>query len=397
MSLARMRRFAVLNFIFVMMMLTGIAILTALSWSDEGLDSRISSNLLAHPLVLLILLVGTLIAMRRPENLIGLLLCLIATSGATLGLVEAYFEYDLYAYEGTLPGSDVAVWMVIWLWIWVLVPPITFLFLLSPNGRLPSPRWRPVAWLNFATLLLLSLEMFRSGPIEGYENLDNPFGIEAIEPLLELFVFVGYILLIPSIGFSGAALVQRFRRSRGLERQQLKWFAMAAVIALLVYVASWPISYLIVDVWGYATFVAMIPPPIAVGIAILRHQLYDIDRILNRTLVYALLSISLAATYFGLVVGLEAALRSVSGGSDLAVVVTTLIVAALFLPARRRVQDAVDRRFNRRAYDAARTVDNFSARLREQIDLDTLRYELLSVVDETMQPVRASVWLRRTQ
>jgi len=135
--------------------------------------------------------------------------------------------------------------------------------------------------------------------------------------------------------------------------------------------------------------------PLAIGVAILRHQLYDIDRILNRTLVYALLTATLGAMYLGVVVGLQAVLSSVAGGSDLAIVITTLLVAALFLPVRRRVQEIVDRRFNRRTYDAARTIDAFSARLRQQIDLDTLRYELLAVTEETMQPSRASVWLRR--
>jgi hypothetical protein len=219
--------------------------------------------------------------------------------------------------------------------------------------------------------------------------------LPVIGPALAVVQYLAYLLLIPAIGLSGAALVHRFRRSHGRERQQLKWLALAAVAAFVVFVLSWPASILIHNIWDITPLIVFSFLPIATAIAILRYQLYDIDRILNRTLVYALLTACLGALYLGVVVGLQALLSSVAGGSDLAIVITTLLVAALFLPARRRVQEMVDRRFNRRTYDAARTIDAFSARLRQQIDLDTLRYELLAVTEETMQPSRASVWLRR--
>jgi hypothetical protein len=169
---------------------------------------------------------------------------------------------------------------------------------------------------------------------------------------------------------------------------------MAAAGAFLIFAASWPISIFIVDVWDVSSLLVVCLFPIAAGIAILRHQLYDIDRILNRTLVYAVLTASLGALYAGAVIGLQEVLRPLSGGSDVAIVLTTLVVAALFLPARRVVQTAVDRRFNRRAYDAARTIEAFSARLREQIDLDTLTREMRDIVIETMAPSRISIQLR---
>jgi hypothetical protein len=298
---------------------------------------------------------------------------------------------------GIFPAVDVSAWIGTWLWVWVFIPPVTLLLLVAPDGRLPSPRWRPALLLNFAVFFLLSIsQAFHAGPIEGYPSIINPLGLEPIDPILEVANMFGFILLTAAIATSAAALILRFRRSHGIERQQLKWFAIAGAGALSLFLISWAISLNSEsdEIWDYSTTIAVALFPLATGIAILRHNLYDIDRIINRTLVYAVLTAGLGATYFGLIVGLQEALSTVSGGSDLAIVVTTLVVAALFLPAQRRVQEAVDRRFNRRTYNAARTIEVFSARLRQEIDLDTLRYELLAVVDETMQPATASVWLR---
>jgi hypothetical protein len=208
---------------------------------------------------------------------------------------------------------------------------------------------------------------------------------------------VGYALILFSILVAGLSLALRFRRSRGDERQQIKWAVFAAALMPLVLSVG-----AVVEAFGQPItafeivfyFLLLFGLPASIGAAILRYRLYDIDRIINRTLTYGVLTALLAGVYFGLVVALQALLRPLNGGSDLALVATTLAVAALFLPARRRVQAAVDRRFNRRVYDATQTIDAFSARLREQIDLDTLRYELLAVIDETMQPAGASLWLR---
>jgi hypothetical protein len=191
-------------------------------------------------------------------------------------------------------------------------------------------------------------------------------------------------------------MIQRFRRSQGIERMQLKWFVASAIGALLLFLAAWAIAIGQESdvVWDYAITFAILLVALSTTISILRYRLYEIDRIINRTLVYALLTATLATIYFGVVVGLQSLLRTLSGGTDLAIALTTLLVAALFLPARQRLQQIVDRRFNRRAYDAALTVDAFSARLRDQIDLDTLRYELLAVVEATMQPAGASIWVK---
>jgi hypothetical protein len=216
--------------------------------------------------------------------------------------------------------------------------------------------------------------------------------IDSLSWLSTVAVAAAFTLLLSALVGCVHAIV-RFRRSQGVIREQFRWIAFAGILALIgTLLTAFDGLYTVASLIQFAGFAGF---PIAVGLAILRYHLYDIDRILNRTLVYGLLTAGLAAVYFGSVVALQAGLQELNGGNDLAIAVTTLLVAALFLPARRFIQSAVDRRFNRRAYDAARTIDSFSTRLREHVELDTLRYELLAVVDETMQPTSASVWLRQ--
>jgi hypothetical protein len=236
--------------------------------------------------------------------------------------------------------------------------------------------------------------LVRPGPLElQHSQAENPFGVQGAAWLYDL----GFLSFAATLVAASSSLLLRFHRSRGDQRQQMKWFFFAALLMSLATVAG----IFLEDTYGEVVWMPFylllfFGLPAAIGIAILRHRLYDIDRIINRTLTYGLLSGVLAGVYAGLVVALQALLRPVSGGSDLALAVTTLIVAAMFLPAQRLVQRTVDRRFNRRTYDTARTIDAFNARLREQLDMDTLRYELLAVVDETMQPAAASLWLRET-
>jgi hypothetical protein len=349
----------------------------------------------AAPLIILLVCLGLLITAHEPENRIGPGMCVLAALLSIGGLGDTYFRFETDG-GGRLAGNEMGAWLTSWLTLAAILLPITVFFLICPDGKLPSTRWRPVLIFEVLTIGILAFtDAFAAGPLEGFPDVDNPMALAVIGPALGIVQYLAYLLLIPAVGLSGAALIHRFRRSHGRERQQLKWLAFAAVAAFLVFVLSWPASILIHNIWDITPLIVFSFLPVATGIAILRHQLYDIDRILNRTLVYALLSACLGALYLGVVVGLQALLSSVAGGSDLAIVITTLLVAALFLPARRRVQEMVDRRFNRRTYDAARTIDAFSARLRQQIDLDTLRYELLAVTEETMQPSRASVWLRR--
>jgi hypothetical protein len=340
-------------------------------------------------------LVGALVLSRRVQHPMGWLLSAVALFAALSFALTEYAAYALVTEPDSLPAGKVAGWFASWLWYPTLVLALVYIPLLFPDGHLLSRRWR---WLGLCTagvLVATCIASAFSPTLEvGIENdgdtIANPLAIGFLEPALDLILVVSFPIFAVAVLLTTVSVVQRFRASRGDQRQQMKWFAVG-VLLLALSIPADEISY---AVGGIFFAVGLLAVPVSIAIAIFRYRLYDIDRIINRTLTYGLLTATLGATYFGLVVGLQEVLRPVGGGSDFAIVVTTLVVAALFLPARRRLQGVVDRRFNRRRYDAARTMEAFSARLREQIDLDSLRYELLSVIDETMQPRNVSLWLR---
>jgi hypothetical protein len=284
----------------------------------------------------------------------------------------------------------------------------TYVLLLFPDGRLPSRRWRPLAWLSGAVILLLSLGiMLAPGRLDNLAGVRNPTGIERAEWLV-----AGAYALLPLLPLcmlaSALSLVLRYRRSGGEERQQIKWIAFAASVVVVLYAIAMIASFAFPEeswttagsVWWlnlltYAVLSSFTLVPIAVGIAVLKYRLYDIDLLINRALVYGPLTAMLALVYFGGVVGLQAGLRNLTGQeSTLAIVASTLVIAALFNPLRRRVQGLVDRRFYRRKYDAAKTLAAFSARLRDETDLDTLANDLVEVARGTVQPAHVSLWLR---
>ena len=333
------------------------------------------------------LVVGCLILARRPGNTIGWIFTTVGLLTMIAGLAEVYARYA-NAHPGSLPGPLVGTWVLDWIWIPTILLALVFPLLLFPTGRSLSPRWRPVTWLAVGLTAAYTVLGALSPTLElpNGRTVANPIGVTSIDldagPLgtvlsgLLLFVFVASI----------SSLMVRFRRSQGVERQQLKWFTYAGALVLLA-----PLSN---SLLGNISYVLLLALPIAVGIAILRYRLYDIDRLINRTLVYGLLTALLATVYAGVVlVGGQLAGQK---QSNLVVAGATLTVAALFQPTRRRMQVVVDRRFNRRKYDAHRTVEAFSARLRDEVDLDALLAELLTVVDQTMQPTRTSLWLRQS-
>jgi hypothetical protein len=338
--------------------------------------------------------VGALLVAKRPANLIGWLMSAAA-------LMVAVFASETYAaFVMTTRGRPDALavagaWANSWSWFVFLALVFVYLPLLFPEGRLPSRRWLPVAVLPgialAAIVVLGALADTLPGQTVDY-RIDNPIGIEGLAPVEELPIFFAVTVLF-TVGVVGAfvSVAVRFRRSRGIERQQLKWFLYAAAPILLV-----PFSeYLPVIVDALSFGWVFIGFPAAVGIAVLRYRLYDIDLVINRTLVYGALTATLALVYLGSVVGLQRLLSPVVGGSNqLAVVASTLLIAALFGPLRRRVQSFIDRRFYRRKYDARKTLEAFSERLRGVSDLDGLNAELLAVVRETVQPEHASLWLR---
>jgi hypothetical protein len=334
-------------------------------------------------------MVGGLVASRRPENPVG---WFFLGSAGCFSLAEVASEYVNYG----LPGAQVMAWLMSWLWLPGVTLLLVFLPLYFPDGRLVSPRWR---WLVRVALVFsvggAVFSAFSPGEIQD-EGVVNPLGIEALRPvseLLETFVFVVYFALLFA---SAASLVVRFRRSGSVERQQIKWLAFAALAIPIWFLTNAPIEeasralFVVLDALIVSSLI-----PVAAGIAILRYRLYDIDVVINRALVYGSLTVMLVVVYVIGVVALQAALRAVSGQeSTLAVVASTLAIAALFNPLRRRVQALVDRRFYRRKYDAAKTLEAFNARLREETDLDALSSDVVGVVRETMQPEHVSLWLR---
>lgn len=350
--------------------------------------------------------VGALISSRRPENPIGWVFCGMGLAMVVAVFAGNYAQYSLVVEPGALPRAETAAWVGNWIWLAALSP-LGFFLLLFPDGRPPSPRWRIVAWLQAAALAgWVASQAFVPGPLfnAGYESVDNPYGIEALGGVLKLTGVVSGLLLLVTVLASACSIVVRFRRSRGDERRQIKWVAYAGGLVALVIVLQFgvetmlPETDLLVKILNLSFAVSLTSVPIAAGVAIQKYRLYEIDTIINRTLVYAMLTATLVLVYVGGVVSLQYAFRALSGSeSRLAVVASTLAIAALFVPLRRRVQEFVDRRFYRRKYDAAKTLEAFSAKLRDETDLDRLGGELVSVVRGTMQPEHASLWLRDTE
>jgi hypothetical protein len=343
--------------------------------------------------------VGAVIAARQ-RNRIGWLFLAFGLAAAVLVFASAYFFRGAIVTPGSLPAARVAGWAGGVLW------PSSYLFLcllllLFPDGRLPSPRWRPVALalaISWTVLILDSAFAPGTSTTQGL-TFTNPVGIQAIShPAWQAVRQGALVIAVATLGAAALAPLLRFRRADPVQRQQLKWFAFVIIIGIVSVLMAAALTGVLPIV---ATALAYIPVagvvvglPAAVGLAILRYRLYDIDRLINRTLVYATLTAVLALGYAGTVLALGQLFGVGEGTPSWAVAGATLAVAALFQPARRRIQRAVDRRFNRRKYNTARTIQAFSTRLRDQIDLDTLSTELLAVVDQTMKPTRVSLWLR---
>ncbi len=373
------------------------------SW---GADLTIAGLLVYVPF-LAFPVVGALISFRRPRNPVGWICLADGLLWTFIGMSDNYGVYGV-AKPGSVPLPVVVAGINNWLWVPAVGLLGTYLLLLFPDGRLPSRRWRPLAWLSGAVLVLASVGvMLAPGPLEHLGGVRNPFGLEGQHWMTS----AGYVVLplLPLCMLASAlSLVLRFRRSRGEERQQIKWIAFSASVVVMVYLIAMVASLLSpAETWfagsslawlsllQTAALLSLTVIPIAVGFAVLRYRLYEIDLLINRALVYVSLTVHLAATYVGGVVGLQYVFRALTGqGSTLAVVASTLVIAALFNPLRRRVQAFVDRRFYRRKYDARKTLEDFSTRLREETDLEALNSELVEVVRETIQPAHVSLWLR---
>jgi hypothetical protein len=339
---------------------------------------------------------GALLASRRPRNPIGWILVVSPLCLAFTQVARDWYIHALFADPGSLPLASGLMWAANWAWIPGFMPLLTLLLLLFPDGALPSHRWRPVAWLaGLGMGLLIVGYAFAPGPLEDYPRVENPLGIGgAFGDALEVFRAVGFpFFALAAIG-SMASLVVRFRRSSGVERQQLKWMAAAAALVVAAWLLNAFFDQVVGDDISLILPLALLALPAAATVAILRYRLYDLGLVVNRALVYGALSATLAGAYLGIVLLLQLALEPLTSDSGLAIAGSTLAVAALFRPLRRRIQELVDRRFYRRRYDASRTVEGFSARLRDEVELEALSAELRGVVRETVQPAHVSLWLR---
>ncbi len=355
---------------------------------------------LGNTLIVVDVTVGAIVASRRPENPVGWLLLLSGLAISMNHFSAQYAIYALLARPGSLPAGQALAWIASWL-LPIYAGLQVFYLLLFPTGRLPSRRWRWVAWLTVAFVVVgVILSAFSTGAYLGALGpIRNPLGIVGFTNVYKALLYTMAPLLFVAAALS---VFMRLRRAVGVERQQIKWFAYAAAIfAVGVVLIVIPLA---IDTppwyeWvGTAIFTAAgTAIPVAIGIAILRYRLYEIDTLINRTLVYGVLTATLVLVYFGSVAATQAIFCALTGQEEqpqLAIVVSTLVIAALFNPLRRRIQGFIDRRFYRRKYDAAKTLEAFSAKLRDETDLDALSDDLVGVVRETMQPAHVSLWLR---
>ncbi len=362
--------------------------------------------------------VGAVVAARRPGHQVGWLLCVVGFVAQIQGLVSVALEYAVAPTAGpAIPGWLLDPWLMAPLRnLWVVSETaLALLLLVFPNGRLFS---RPLARGSAVALALaafgMSVGLVTAGSVTPplamrFPLLDALFSADVADRLYRLGRTVSGISLLALLVFCGISMAVRLRRTRGVERQQMKWFAYAAVMLVATFVATAaaffsplraldpgaPIPFMMFG--GVPVLLALIGLPLGAAIAILRYRLYDIDVLINRTLVYLATSSGLLATYVVSVLALGSALRPLTGSGDLAVAGSTLVVVALFQPVRRRVQHAVDRRFYRSHYDAARTLDAFSVRLRDEVDLDEVRSGLVGVVHDALRPSHVSVWLREAR
>jgi len=357
----------------------------------ESVDGSVVANLIT---LLTFSVVGALVASRHPRNAIGWLFCGVGVTVGVNYFAGDYAELWLATGFGPTGLGEMAAWFSSWAWILLTYIPTTFVLLLFPSGRPPSPRWRPVAWgaalgISFGAIGYA----LGPGPLADFPQIANPYGVAG--PVVATVGAAGSTLAAGCMAASAVSLIVRLRRVEGLERQQIKWLAYGGALAIGTICAGG-----LIYLWGAPVGIAissfsLLGLPVFTGVAIVKHGLYDIDVIINRTLVYGLLTAALAAVYVGGVASSQAALRAITGQeSSVAVVASTLAIAALFGPLRRRLQGLVDRRFYRKKYDAAKTLEAFGTTLREETDLGRLREVLVAAVRETVGPEHASLWLR---
>jgi len=387
-------------------------ILLALSWSvpvPPGWGFRGFTSIFA----VVAAAVGVAIATRRRANPIGWLLLFGAVLSGIQLVAEEYAFYALLQRAGTLPGGEVGAWVQSWIWPVGVAVVAVYVGLLFPDGRFRSVRWRFVARVGLVVVASDALIFaLKPGLVAGLAAIvDNPFALPALAPVTNALIGVGFAGLITLLTASFVSVFLRFREARGMERQQLKWFAYASAVVAFALILTTAVQLVaLATMTADAVVLSQADPVqkltqlcliiaiafllIAIGIAIVRYRLYDIDLLINRTVVYGATTATIAATFFLGILALQTLLRPLTSGSDLAVAGSTLASFGLFQPVRARVQAAVDHRFYRSRYSAARTLDAFAERLRDKVDLDAVRSELVGAVGQTMAPLHISLWLR---
>jgi hypothetical protein len=366
-------------------------VMKLLGW--HGANNTSDSGLVAQLVAFVVFAtMGALVAAHVPRNPLGWIFLTVAIGAASGGVTENYAYHGLVNAPGSVPWAPGAAWVFSWIWYPTVVL-VGIVPLLYPTGRVPGPRWRPVLWGLIGLIAMITVKfMLLPGPLDGDKKLPgNPLGIGLVgsaNHIVRPATNVAIVLLLSAVALS---VIVRFRRSRGDERQQMKWMVFA--VSFLVFVIVLP-NVVGLGASDILFSIAIVQLPVAVGIAMLKYRLYDIDRLISRTLVYGALTVLLGGVYVGLVLVGQSLSSSLVGSGNLAIAASTLVVAALFLPVRSRVQHFVDRRFYRRRYDAQRTLEGFGARLREQVELETLSTDLALVVQETIQPSHVSLWLR---
>jgi hypothetical protein len=377
----------------VALVIPGPVLQTALEWTNET-DLPFLFGFIAVQVGTAT--AGAVIASRLPGNPVGWCFLAMGVGMALAITLSVYAELGTDTRHGPLPADHAAAWVSNWIFLPVIFGVPLYLLLVFPTGRFLTPRWKRAGLLLAAVVAVATIALaLKPGEIESLE-IQNPLALHgSLGELMKTLDGVTNVLALPGFALAVAGLAVRLRRARGVERQQLKWFTYAAALVGIGFAGSilvpggWP-----ADLLFLVGLLALAGLPVAAGIAILRYRLYDIDVVINRTLVYGALTATLAAAYLGSVLLLQLALSPLTEESDLAIAGSTLAVAALFRPARARIQELVDRRFYRRKYDAARTLEGFGARLRDQVELDALSGELRGVVSETMHPTHVSLWLR---
>ncbi len=387
----------------VALILVAISLATARSGGPDDLGTAIPEGGAA----LMLVSVGAILVRRLPHHLIGWLLVfgglVIAISGSTAGLAD----YGLTAHPGSVPGAIWLAWLSQWLWAPELACLFMVLPLFYPTGRLPSARWRVVVVIAAALVVIGSLgSAFGPWAPDPYP-VGNPLVLRGTAADL-MFVFnyvVGTVLVMAGGALAVASLIVRYRRAAGIERAQLKWFAAAGTVTGVAGAVNIGTNWSLTTaptgalgtmnaVSGFVIWVGLALLPVAIGLAVLRYKLYEIDRLISRTIAYGVLTAIVGGLFVGFILVFQAVLTPVTRSNELAVAGSTLLVAALFQPLRRRVQRLVDRRFNRSRYDAERTVAAFAERLRDEVDLQQLRAEILATVAATVEPTSVSLWLR---